>query len=245
MFVLEPSRLETRILNELLILGLYWPYFVFCVLPILGFILWLVFKVFYDSYKRGRNQAIASISVLLEIAPISGGPVARHVCEFYKGEAKKVENRSRATFMATIFAKPPEGHAIDAYYLLPEHEYLENDWPFDAPKSQKYPIIKYYFTENDPCPKIPHDPSKWDTERYDRITSSIAKLSKDEAGLQIIVSEMSGIWQNIQAFLDKLKMAAYAFYTSLVNVLIQLGIAFMLYQIWQRLDGISRFLVGK
>jgi len=159
-------------------------------------------------------------------------------------EAKKVETKSRATFFTDAFVKAPKGHALDAYYLLPEHDYLEY-YPLSARPAQQILLQKYYFVENDPCPKNPHDPSKWDADRYVRVTSAIAKLAKDESNLQVLVSEMSGVWQNIAEFVQKLKMIPYILMAIGGVGLVVLFVAFMVFQSNQGIQQLVKFLVGK
>jgi hypothetical protein len=206
------------------------------VLGALGFFWW-------DRYKLNKNKQSTHNRVVVVIMSEGGGRVRRELCEVYKMEAKKIETRSRATFMASAYVKPVHG-SMDAYYCLPEHDYLDA-WPINARPAQQVILQTYYFKENDPCPQMPHDPSSWDTERYVRITSAIAKLAKDESNLQVLVSEMSGVWQNIADFVKKLSLIQILLYMVGADILLDLFNAFMGFQSSNGISQLVKFLVGK
>ena len=203
----------------------------------------LLFYLLYQARKRAQYNREAAGRVLCEFTSVTGGLVRRELCEEYKGEVKKIETKSRATFMSSQYAKPPTGHAIDAYYLLPEHDHLDL-WPPGKNPMQQVTVKKYYFTENDPCPKIPRNPEKWDAERYTRITATIAKLAKDESNLQVLVSEMSGVWQNIADFVTKLKRIDIIVIMLIVMIVIQLISGYLSFQTNSTAGAIARFLLG-
>jgi len=209
------------------------------VLGVLGFL----FFLWWDRMRLAQHKNEAKKRVICEFMGENGGLVWRELCEVFKMEVKKVETKSRAMFMADAFVRAPKGHAIDAYYCLPEHDYLEL-YPLGARPAQQIVLQKFYFVENDPCPKNPHDPSKWDAERYVRVTSAIAKLAKDESNLQVLVSEMSGVWQNIADFVQKLKLVPITMYMVAAAILINLFTAFMVFQSNQGIQSLVKFLVG-
>jgi hypothetical protein len=224
------------------IFGMTIPVFagvVFITLIVFGILAFL----WWDRFKLNKNKQSTHNRVVVVIMGEGGGRVRRELCEVYKMEAKKVETRSRATFMASAYVKPVHG-SMDAYYCLPEHDYLDA-WPINARPAQQVILQTYYFKENDPCPQMPHDPSQWDTEKYVRITSAIAKLAKDESNLQVLVSEMSGVWQNIADFVQKLKLIPVVMYMIGGLALINLFTAFMVFQSNQGIQQLVKFLVGK
>jgi hypothetical protein len=232
----------TEYLNAVTILGM--PIGTFAIICIIGLMVGIALIYFWwNSYRLSKNKAESKNRVVCEFLMDGGGKVRRELCEVYKMEAKKIETKSRATFFADSFVNAPKGHSLDAYFLLPEHDYLEV-WPLNARPSQQVILQKYYFVENDPCPKMPHDPSKWSDERYVRITSAIAKLSKDESNLQVLVSEMSGVWQNIADFVQKLKLIQVIMFMVGANILINLFGAFMTFQGNQGIQSLVKFLVG-
>ena len=228
--------------NAVTILGM--PIATFAVVAVISLIVIIALLFFWwDRYKLNKNKQSTHNRVVCVIMAEGGGRVRRELCEVYKMEAKKIETRSRATFMASAYVKPVHG-SMDAYYCLPEHDYLDA-WPINARPSQQVILQTYYFKENDPCPQMPHDPSSWDTDRYVRITSAIAKLAKDESNLQVLVSEMSGVWQNIADFVQKLKMIPIIMYMIGGLALINLFTAFMVFQSNNGIQQLVKFLVGK
>ena len=229
-------------LNATTILGMPVPTFAIIlfislvVLSALGFFWWNANRLAkHKNESRGR--------IIAEFMPEHGGKVYRRLCEVYKMEVKQVQSQSRAFFMASSYVKAPKDHAIDGYYALPEHDYLDV-WPENAKPIQQVTLQKFYFVENDPCPKNPHDPKAWDTERYIRITAAIAKLAKDESNLQVLVSEMSGVWQNIADFVKKLNLITILLYMVGANILVNLFTAFMGFQNNQGIQSLVKFLVG-
>ena len=241
--VLQPGMVETTI-NPFAITILGMPIITFfAILAIVLGVLGFLFFLWWDRMRLNQHKAESKDRVICEFMPEHGGKIYRVLCESYKMEAKKVETRSRATFFTDAFVKAPKGHALDAYYLLPEHDYLEY-YPLSSRPAQQTLLQKYYFVENDPCPKNPHDPSKWDAERYVRVTSAIAKLAKDESNLQVLVSEMSGVWQNIAEFVQKLKLIQVIMIMVGANILINLFGAFMTFQSNQGIQQLVKFLVG-
>jgi hypothetical protein len=206
------------------------------VLSALGFFWW-------NANRLAKHKNDSRGKIIAEFLPEHGGRVYRVLCEVYKMEVKQVQSQSRAYFMASGFIKAPPSHAIDGYYALPEHDYLDQ-WPENAKPMQQVTLQKFYFVENDPCPRLPHDPSRWDADRYTRVTSAIAKLAKDESNLQVLVSEMSGVWQNIADFVQKLKMIPILMYMIGGLALINLFTAFMVFQSNQGIQQLVKFLVG-
>jgi hypothetical protein len=244
MYVLEAVTLETSVFPfEILILGMPILGFFALFFAVLGILSWL-FILQWDRWRLGQHKKESKGKVICEFVPPNGGEAYWELCDQYKMEVRKVETKSRATFMTDAFYKAPAGHSVDAYYALPEHNY-EDWWPKNARRVQQVKLTKYYFQENDPCPKMPHDPSKWDSERYIRITSAIAKLAKDESNLQVLVSEMSGVWQNIADFVQKLKWIPYIFFAVCGLYILVLFGDFMGFQINQSISQIVKFLVGK
>jgi hypothetical protein len=235
----EPGIIEY--LNAVTIMGMPIAAFAAVVFISLIVITALIF-LWWNSYKLSKNKQATQNRVVAVILSEGGGRVRRELCEVYKMEAKQVETRSRATFMASAYVKPVHG-SMDAYYCLPEHDYLDV-WPINAKPSQQVLLQTYYFKENDPCPQMPHDPSQWNTERYVRITSAIAKLAKDESNLQVLVSEMSGVWQNIADFVQKLKLIQVIMIMVGGNILVTLFTAFMVFQSNQGIQSLVKFLVG-
>jgi hypothetical protein len=241
--VLQPGMVETTI-NPFAVTILGMPIAVFAAVLFISLIVLTALIFFWwNSYKLSKNKQATQNRVVAVILSEGGGRVRRELCEVYKMEAKQVETRSRATFMASAYVKPVHG-SMDAYYCLPEHDYLDV-WPINAKPSQQVTLQTYYFKENDPCPQMPHDPKAWDTERYVRITSAIAKLAKDESNLQVLVSEMSGVWQNIAEFVQKLKLIQVIMIMVGANILINLFGAFMTFQASNGVSQLVKFLVGK
>lgn len=244
MYVLEAVT-PPETLNPFAITIMGMPIAVFAVVMMVLLMITITLIYFWwNSHRLAKNKEESKGRVICEFMPEHGGKVYRELCESFKMEAKKVETKSRAMFMSDAYAKAPKGHALDAYYLLPEHDYLDV-WPYNARPQQQVVLQKYYFVENDPCPKNPHDPSKWDADRYVRITSAIAKLSKDESNLQVLVSEMSGVWQNIADFVKALKLIPFILMAIGGLALITLFIGFMGFQTNQAIQAISKFLIGK
>jgi hypothetical protein len=237
----EPGIVEY--FNAITILGMPLVTFAFVLFISLG-VFGFLFILWWDRWRLNQHKRESAGKIICEFVPENGGLAYWVLCAAYKMELRKVETKSRATFMTDAFFKAPKGHSIDAYYPLPEHDYL--DWyPRNCRQVQQVKLQKYYFVENDPCPKMPHDPSRWDTERYVRITSAIAKLAKDESNLQVLVSEMSGVWQNIAEFVQKLKMIPILMYCIIGLALINLFTAFMVFQSNNGIQQLVKFLVGK
>jgi hypothetical protein len=229
-------------LNATTILGL--PVTTFAIVVFISLIVFSALGFFWwNSRKLDQHKKESKGRVVCEFMPEHGGKVWRELCEVYKMEAKKVETKSRAVFFSDSFVKAPKGHSLDAYYLIPEHDYLEV-WPLNARPAQQVILQKFYFVENDPCPKMPHDPSRWDADRYTRVTSAIAKLAKDESNLQVLVSEMSGVWQNIAEFVQKLKLIQVIMIMVGGSILVNLFTAFMVFQSNQGIQSLVKFLVG-
>ena len=244
MYVLEAVVLETpTLLSDITIMGMPIMGFFVLLFVVLGILSWL-FILQWDRWRLGQHKKESKGKIICEFVPPNGGEAYWELCDQYKMELRKVETQSRAAFMTDAYFKAPKGHAIDAYYGIPEHDY-QDWWPKNARRVQQVKLTKYYFQENDPCPKMPHDPAKWDTERYIRITSAIAKLAKDESNLQVLVSEMSGVWQNIADFVQKLRLIPYVLIAVGGLALICIFTAFMIFQTDQGVQQLVKFLVGK
>jgi len=242
---IELIEAEIRILGMpfvtfFLVLGIGLVVFCFCA--------YFVGRMFYYDWLRKKIRKALEGKVQGVIIGV-GKPIQRVLMEEFKGEARVVTAKNRATFTVANFAKAPEGvGAIDTYYLLEEHDHLDF-FPLDKPKAVQQLIKTYIFNENDPCPKVPHDPSKWDTERYTKITSTIATLSKEESNLQILVSDMAKHWKDFTDLLMYVKKLSLI--QILLFVLIGVGLinAYLSFNAGSTSSNVlkllSQFIIGK
>jgi hypothetical protein len=230
-------------------------------MPIVTFILvlvivvllgWQLSKYMIDAKKREKNIAEAKDSVLIEFTDDHGGKVERVMCKEWKGEARKEEWDSRGTFTVQNQARIKDfkhlsgyrmTHSIDSYFLISEHDHLD-EYPYDVPETQRILIKKFYFTKNCPWPNIPHDAKKWDTERYVRITATMAKLAKDESNLQVLVSEMSGVFEPMLKAIEWLKSLPLIKILAFIQLGALLIIGFLSYQNMSALSNIAKFITG-
>jgi len=236
-------RLPVETTDVIGVFGIRLEYFIL-ILLITGIVLFLLFYFWWQGYKRNQNLLQAKGKVLCEFTDPSGGlPVRRILCEAFKGEIKTIEDKSRALFTTDAYAKAPKGHAIDSYYLLPEHDYLDV-YPYGVKPSQQIMVKKFYFQVNDPCPRIPHDSNRWDAERYTRVTSAMAKLAKDESNLQVLVSEFSGLWSQLSEMVAKLKQLPLLLIVSLASIFISFIVGYLAFRSMQMSTAVYKFLVG-
>jgi hypothetical protein len=209
---------------------------------IVALLSWQLLRYMWNARQRNKHILEAKGKVLLEFTDNHGGKVERVLCTEFKGEARKEEHESRGTFTIQNMAKVP-GHSIDCYFLLPEHDYLDT-YPYDVPECQQIQIKKFYFTKNCPWPNIPHDASKWDTERYVKVTSTMAKLAKDESNLQVLVSEMSGIWEPMMKALEQLKHMSMIKILGFVQIVMLLIVGYFGWANMNAISAIAKFITG-
>jgi hypothetical protein len=213
-------------------------YIVLMVVAVAGF---FIGKTFWDQrrYKKNKEEVIGK--VLCEFAPTSGGQVSRELLEEYQGIIKRPESTSKASFFMPI--KKTEKTEFTEYHAVPEHEYLDV-YPANAPEKQQVIVRKFYFNENDPSPRMPHDASRWNDERYIKISSAISKDARNEASLRVLTSEMSGIWASIENFINYLKRLPTMMILSLVNIGITAIAILFLYFVNQNVGKLASFWLG-
>lgn len=239
----QPYLVETKLLQVIKIMGMDVSTFLLVMLITL---LIIGFGIYYwwQSYKRNKNIEEAKGKVLCEITPISGGQVKRKLCEMVEGEAKEIIDKSRGTFMLKAFIKVPEGSEAVTYYAFPEHDYLDV-YPYEAPPSQQIPIVKYYFTEGDPFPKLPHDPAKWDVERVTRTTTAFARLAREESVAQTMLGQFSGFFEGLIAALPNLKKIPMLVILQIIILVGILAVGYLEFSSGQTIAQIGKSIVGK
>ena len=214
-------------------------YVVLIVIGVAGF---YIGKMWWDRRKYRLNKIEVIGKVLCEFAPISGGQVTRELLEEYQGIIKRPENTSKATFFMP--AKATEKTEFTEYHALPEHEYLDV-YPIDAARAQQVIVRKFYFNENDPSPRMPHDASRWTGERYIKVSSSISKDARNESSLRILTTEMSGVWTSIENAVVMLKKIPTVVLLTIVNIGITVLMGFFLFLINQNIGKLATFWLGE
>lgn len=213
-------------------------YMALAVVAVLGF---FVGRMWWNQNRLKKNKIKVVGRCLCEFAPISGGQVVRELLEEYQGIIKRPEKMSRATqFLPT---KPPENTEFTEYHTLPEHEYLDV-WPENAPKQQQVIVRKFYFNENDPSPRMPHDAKRWDTDRYVKVSSAISKDARNEASLRVLTSEMSGIWGSIENLLGMLKKIPILVILVIVNIGVVAIVGIFIFMVNQNVGKLASFWLG-
>jgi hypothetical protein len=242
MMISQPVTVEIKIVdNAIKIMGLEPAVFALASIGVLA-VIGIIAYFWWNDYKRNKHIKEAKNCVLLEITPIGGGKVKRVVAPVFKGTAKEVTHTSGATFFITETAKIKESDA-DGYYLIPGHGWID-EWPYDVPEKQRITILKYYYHENDPFPQMPLEPEKWNKEMVANVTSSFARLSREESVAKTLIGQFSGFFEGLIAALPHLKKLPIMFIILIVQCA---GIAAVLYFEFtngQRLANIAAFLLG-
>lgn len=206
-----------------------------------AFVGWFV-KMWWDDRKRSQNIEKAKNGVLLEITPIGGGRVKRIVSPVYKGTAKEVRHKSGATFFVSEMAKINENDA-DGYYLIPGHGWTD-DYPYDAPAKQRVTILKYYYHENDPFPQMPLEPEKWNKEMVTNVTSSFARLSREESVAKTLIGQFSGFFEGLMKALPALQKIPIMFIIQLCQCAALVAIFYWEFRNGQGIASLMTFLSG-
>lgn len=192
-------------LYALRIMGMDFVTFVLVLIIFLLLALIAGYFIYTDSRRRKNIEFIRNGDrVLLEIVPMSGNKVIREVVESFQGEAKKIEHNTRGTFLVSRFVKSDKLEAAEPYQLWPGCGHLD-DYPYDAPENQRVTIVKYYFNEGDPAPKLMRDPKEWDTERYVKTTTAFARLARETKFAEVMQGQFSGFFDKLFKALPNLE----------------------------------------
>ncbi len=203
----------------------------------------IAFWYWRQDYKLKQNIQEAKGCVLLEIVPIGGGKVRRVLSPVYKGTAKEVKNKSGATFFISQYAKVNENDA-EGYYLIPGHGHLDS-YPYNAPERQQITVVKYYFHENDPFPQMPLEPDKWNPERKSEITSTFARISREESVAKAMLGQFGGFFEGLMKALPALQKIPIMFWIVIgIGALVVADIIFN-FRNGQSIGDIHKFLMGK
>jgi len=225
------------------IFGLY-PLAFFAILLIVGLVAAVIIYLYLNQRKRQENLDAIKGKLLCEFCSPNGAYT--ELCEEFKGQLKKVESKSRATFTVDRFINAPKSkgdQSIDVYYVLQDHCFPFR-WPEGKPSSQQVIVMKTHYLVNDPIPKITYRPQDWSPEIYDRTTSAIAKYAQDEKTLQVLVSELAGVWKRIEDFVSYLKSIPMMRILLVIIILLELANAYMNYKGMSGTGSIISFLKG-
>jgi hypothetical protein len=251
MIRLEAGQLEQlSAAVPLNVFGIRLEWFI-AIVGVVGCFILFAFWQWWQNKKRAKNFEASKGHILIEFLPENGSiPVDRVLCEEHKGAVKKIE-RSGRMFSTNLFARPKDksiDKMLDEYYLLPEHDYKDY-WPYGARSSQQVSITKYYFKINDPCPYMPHDMSRWDTEKYARLTATLSRTSKDDVDSEMMMKELKGAYTSIENMVSKLKYIVVILIIVIAGLFVSGVGAFMAYRssviATEALNAIVRFVTGK
>jgi hypothetical protein len=205
--------------------------------------IWWFIKYYYlPDKRRRRNIEKTKESVLLEILPIGGGQVKRVLAPVYKGTAKEVKNKSGATFFITETAKLNESDS-DGYYLIPGHGWMDT-YPYDVNENERVPVLKYYYHENEPFPLNPLEPDKWNVQMRTNVTSSFARLSREESVAKTLIGQFSGFFEGLMKALPAIQKLPLMFILQIITLAGIAGMIFFVFKNGQSLADITTFLTG-
>jgi hypothetical protein len=119
-----------------------------------------------------------------------------------------------------------------------------DEYPYDVPENQRVPILKYYYHENEPFPLNPLDPDKWNVEMRTNVTSSFARLSREESVAKTLIGQFSGFFEGLMKALPALQKIPIMF---IIQIIMLVGIAvvgFLVFKSGQETSVIKTFLTG-
>ncbi len=213
------------------------------ILALVAFIAAIIIYLWYKQKKRQSNLINTRGKILCEFCSPEGA--YSEVCDVFKGQLKKIQSKSRGTFTVDRFINAPKkaDQSIDVYYVLQDHCFPYR-WPDGKPPDEQVVLMKSHYLVNDPIPKITYKPEEWDAERYEHVTAAIAKYAQDEKVLQVLVSELAGVWKQIEQFVELLKRIPMMFMIQLGQTLILLLIAYFAFKANSNSGSIVNFLKG-
>ena len=224
MMISQPATVEIEpVLNATKIFGMdvMTASLVLIIMALLGYI---AGRLWWDRYKRNKNIEDAKDSVELIIVPIEGGKIRRVLAKAFQGEAKEITNESKGTFLNTWFAKPEKGE-VEPYQLWAGFNYTD-DWPQDAPESQRVPVMAWFFHEGDTAPKLPHDEERYNVDRVTKQSTAFSRYSRETSVAATMLGQFSGFFNDLIASLPLLKKINLVFIMQIVTCA---GIAALVY----------------
>lgn len=219
------------------------PVAFFAILAVIGLIVAIIIYLWWNQKKQEQHSKFARGKLLCEFCSPAGA--YEEMCEEFKGQIKKVQEKSRGTFTVDRFVNAPKkgDQSIDIYYVLQDHCFPFR-WPQGKPYRQQITVMKTHYLVNDPIPKITYRPQDWSAEAYDRTTSAIAKYAQDEKVLQVLVSELAGVWKNIEEFVGYLKKVPMMFIIQIATAFICLAAAYFSFKGSANSGSVVNFLKG-
>lgn len=240
MYTLQPGLIPAEAVNfALKIMGmdLTTAILVFVIILLLGII---AGKLGWDRYKREKNIKDGKDCVELIICPIEGGRIKRILAKAYQGEAKNLTDEDKGTFIQNWFAKPEKSN-VEPYQLWAGFSYTDS-WPPDAPESQQYPIMAWFFHEGDTAPKLPHDEERYNVERVTKQSTAFSRYSREVSVAATMLGQFSGFFNDLIASLPLLKKINWVF---IMQIVACAGIAACIYFLFTINGNVSTILKGK
>jgi len=166
------------------------------------------------------------------------------LCEVWKGQVKKIEDKSRGTFLVSRFIKSKDiggEHSIDLYWVLHDHCFPYR-YPEGKPYEEQTVVMKTHYLVNDPMPKITYRPDRWNPDKYDRTTAALGKYAQDEKNMQVLVSWLGGMQERIEAFVNYLKRVPLILLGVGINILITIIATIIIVSKLGGIDAIMKFM---
>lgn len=191
-----------------------------------------------NQYKRQKNAAMVmeGDKVLIEEIPIAGNSVKRYLVETQEGTAKKI---GTSNSVVTKFAKMKDD-IVEPYQLWPGCGVLDK-WPYDAPPLQQVTVVKYYFNEGDPAPKMSRNLAEWDTDRITRTTTTFSRLSSEQEFAKNMQGQFNGFFEGFIKHAANLQKIGIILILGIVQILLLVAVIYFTY-----MNGVqvSKFIGG-
>lgn len=204
-----------------------------------------ILVVFYILWRKGKRHTVVLEKVkgklLCEFCSPEGAYTV--LCDVWKGAVKKIEDKSRGTFLISKFVKAkeiPGEHSVDLYWVIQDHCFPYR-YPEGRPYEEQTVVMKTHYVVNDQMPKITCNPA-WTQDLYYKTSAALGKLALDEKNMQMLVSELGGVWAKAEEFLNYLKRVPLILIGIGVLILIGLVNIFMIRGQASGIDTILKFM---
>ena len=173
-----------------------------------------------ERRKREFNRKYANNKVIADFTTEEGNAYTK-MCVVKDGQIKTYLEKGQEVPLRELFVEKEGIAPLESYFVQSKYIYLI-DWPFDAKPSHQVKIMRAYYKENDPYPKMRQGRDELSKKEEMEISARLAALSQEAGDMQVIIGEMKKAYETWGKILEQVKWVKWVLIAIGLDILIDM-----------------------
>lgn len=237
--ILASEKILEAQLSANKILGLNPMVFLAILLAVIG-VLFIIGRMYYLQWEHKAFLKEVN-GRILAIFHKKDGTTYKVFCEDYQGKVKVPKSNTSLIFGLPDSLKPPPGHNIDKYTVLPDHVW-DGWYPDRMPHNRQVPVKEINYYENVDHPFLPRNIEEWSADKYLKVSTALFTQASNEATAEAALKKMSGYLKVIEDIVNKIGKLGIIFICGIAGVVLTVIVGFITYQVMGKADTIIELI---